>query len=237
VEKIKTGIEGLDNILGGGIPKGHCVLLAGSCGTGKTILCEQFLFHGAKKFNEKGVHIALGEPKETLINNMEGFNFFDTKLIDSGMIKIVDMNQDTRLKGVGMQNTQGLISLIREIIQNNNAKRVVIDSITAIGEGINDERKIRDFVFELGFQLRYLGCTTIMTSEIPPQTFLYSVFGVEEFIADGVILITEFERKGDLIRALQVIKMRGVNHSRNKHVLKIIEDGINLVPMFKAESE
>ena len=80
----------------------------------------------------------------------------------------------------------------------------------------------------------YLECTTLLVSEIPPQTFKYSIFGVEEFIADGVILLTEFERKGDLIRALQVIKMRGINHSRNKHVMEILDDGITLIPLFKA---
>jgi KaiC/GvpD/RAD55 family RecA-like ATPase len=96
---------------------------------------------------------------------------------------------------------------------------------------------VRDFVFELGYQLMYLECTTIMISEIPPQTFKYSMFGVEEFIADGVILLSEFERKGELIRALQVIKMRGVAHSRNKYAMKILDEGINLIPMFKAGVE
>ena len=83
----------------------------------------------------------------------------------------------------------------------------------------------------------YLECTTILISEIPPQVFKYSVYGVEEFIADGVMLMTEFERKGELIRAFQVIKMRGVKHSRNKYVMKILEDGVNLIPLFKAGIE
>ncbi len=232
-EQVKTGVEGLDEILAGGIPKGHNVLLAGSCGTGKTILGEQFLFDGARK-KEVGIYIALAEPREKIVKNMEDFKFYDQKLVDSGMVKIIDVSQDVRLRGLDMQNVSGVINLIRSIVQDNNAKRVVLDSITSLGEALGEEKKIRDFIFELGMQLAYMGSTMIMISEIPPQTFVYSVFGVEEFIADGVILITEFERKGELVRTLQVIKMRGVNHSRNKYVLKITEDGVNLIPMFKA---
>jgi KaiC/GvpD/RAD55 family RecA-like ATPase len=232
-ELIKTGISGLDGILGGGIPRGHTILLSGSCGTGKTILCEQFLFNGARE-GEPGVYIALSEPKEKILKNVDNFKFYDQKLLDSNMVKVVDITTDARLKGMELQNVPGIISLMRNLIEENNAKRVVIDSITHLAEALGGEEKIREFVFELGLQLSYMDTTMILISEIPPQKFVYSVFGVEEFIADGVILLTEFERKGDLIRALQVIKMRGVDHSRSKHILKITEEGVNLIPLFKA---
>ncbi|HHQ45154.1 MAG TPA: circadian clock protein KaiC [Candidatus Altiarchaeales archaeon] len=235
-KQLSTGIKNLDSILNGGIPEGHCVLVAGSCGTGKTILSQQFLFEGAK-LGENGVYFSLTEPREKMIKNMRDFSFFDENLIESGKIKIVDVTQDARLKGVGLSNVQGLINIITDVIESSGAKRIVIDSITALCENLEHEDKIRDFIFELNFQLMYLGCTNILISEIPPQEFKYSIYGVEEFIADGVILLTEFERKGDLIRALQVIKMRGLSHSRNKHVLKILEDGVTLVPLFKADME
>jgi len=232
-ELIKTGIPGLDGILGGGIPRGHAILLSGSCGTGKTILCEQFLFNGARE-GESGVYIALSEPKDKILKNVDNFKFYDQKLLDNNMLRFVDITTDARLKGMELQNVPGIISMMRNVIEENNAKRVVIDSITHLAEALGGEEKIREFVFELGLQLSYMDTTMILISEIPPQKFIYSVFGVEEFIADGVILLTEFERKGDLIRALQVIKMRGVDHSRSKHILKITEDGVNLIPLFKA---
>ncbi len=235
-ELVETGIKGLDEILMGGIPKGHCVLLAGSCGTGKTVMCHQFLFEGAKA-GEPGVYISLVEPTDKILKNMASFTFCDQKLIDEGKVRIVDMTQDVRLRGIEFSNVEGLIGIIKGIIEDNGAKRVAIDSITALCENIGERSKIRDFILELGFQLMYLECTTIMISEIPPQTFKYSVWGIEEFIADGVILLSDFERKGDLIRSLQVIKMRGVAHSRNKQVMKIMDEGINLLPMFKAGFE
>ncbi len=232
-EQLKTGVKGLDEILVGGVPDGHVVLLAGSCGTGKTVLCHQFLFQGAAE-GENGIYISLVEPRNKIIKNLQGFQFFDEKLVEQGKVSIVDMTQDARLKGIDFSNVEGLIGIIRGVIEDNDAKRVVIDSITALCENLNESGRIRDFIFELGFQLMYLECTTVMISEIPPQTFKYSMFGVEEFISDGVILLSEFERKGELIRALQVIKMRGIAHSRNKHVMKILDEGVNLIPMFKA---
>jgi circadian clock protein KaiC len=235
-EQLKTGIKGLDDILLGGIPRSHSVLLAGSCGTGKTVLAQQFLFQGARD-GENGVYISLVEPMDKILRNMSAFRFYDQQTVDDGRVTILDMTQDARLRGIEFSNIEGLLSIIRGIIEEKDGKRVVIDSVTALCESIGEKSRIRDFILEMGFQLMYLECTTMMISEIPPQTFKYSMFGVEEFIADGVILLSEFERKGDLIRALQVIKMRGIAHSRNKQVMKIMEEGINLVPMFKAGVE
>ncbi|MFH1404002.1 MAG: ATPase domain-containing protein [Candidatus Altiarchaeota archaeon] len=235
-DRLSTGVKELDEILNGGIPRGHCVLLAGSCGTGKTILCQQFLFAGADA-GEGGTYLALTEPRDKVVRNIQNFKFFKQEHIDNNKVKVVDLVQDTRLRGIGLNNVEGLIAIIEEILKSNNSKRLVIDSITALCENLLEGEKIRNFIFELAFRLMYLNVTTILISEIPPQTFKYSIFGIEEFVADGVIRLSEFERKGDLIRSLQVIKMRGMAHSRNKHVMKILDEGTVLVPMFKADME
>jgi len=235
-DKVKTGISGLDDILMGGIPRGNCVLLAGSAGTGKTVLSQQFLFKGASS-GDNGSYISLVEPADKIIKNMKAFTFYDPKMVTDNNVKVVDMTKDMRLRGLDFDDIAGLVSVIKDIVEDNNSKRVVIDSITALCENIQHKNKIRDFILELGFELMYLECTTILISEISPQTFKYSVYGIEEFIADGVVLLSDFERKGELIRTLQVIKMRGVGHSRNKQVMKIMDEGINLLPMFKAGVE
>ncbi|MDD5111449.1 MAG: ATPase domain-containing protein [Candidatus Altiarchaeota archaeon] len=235
-ERLKTGIKALDEILDGGIPRGHSIILAGSSGTGKTILAQQFLFSGARDGNI-GLYLSLSEPRDKIIKNLEDFTFFDKKLVESDMVKITDLSSNAGLKGVGLQDPTEIMGLIREIVLDSQAKRVVIDSITALAANFADDAKIRNFIYELEFELMYLDCTTLLISEIPPQTFKYSVYGIEEFIADGVILLTEFERKSELLRACQVVKMRGVNHSRSKYMLKILEDGINLIPFFNAGLE
>lgn len=233
IEQVKTGIEGLDNILEGGIPKGQSVLLAGSCGTGKTILCQQFLFTGAKEFDETGIYISLSESRDNILKNLESFEFYDKELIESDKIKIVDITQDARLMNLEPLTVKGIMNMVTSIIRDSDAKRAVIDSVTAICNSLGTERNIRDFLFELGLQMQYLDCTSIFISEIPPMKFQYSVFGVEEFITDGVILMREHEEKGDLIRTLQVVKMRGISHSRNRHIVEISTTGVELKPMFE----
>lgn len=233
VNKIKTGIEGLDSLLDGGIPQGHLILLAGSCGTGKTILSQEFLFTGARESDENGIYISLSESRDKMIRNLEEFGFFDTDIVESNKIRIVDITQDARLMNLEPLTVNGIMNMITGIIKDSKAKRVVVDSITAICSALSDDRNIRDFLFEIGLQLQYLDCTTIFISEVPPMKFQYSVFGIEEFISDGVILLSEFEDKGDLIRTLQVVKMRGVDHSRNKQIMQITKEGIELKPMFE----
>ena len=169
-----------------------------------------------------------------MIANLESFSFYDAKLMEQNKIKIVDITQDARLMNLEPLTVNGVMNMISSIIRDSEAKRVVIDSVTAICNSLGTEKNIRDFLFELGLQLEYLDCTTLFISEVPPMEFTYSVFGVEEFIADGVILLREHEDKsGNLIRTLQVVKMRGVNHSRARNVMEITKDGIQLKPMFE----
>jgi len=233
MKKLKTGVEELDRILEGGIPAGHAVLLSGSCGTGKTILTQQFLFTGAKKFNEVGLYISLSESRDKMMENLSGFDFYDQKIVDEGKVKILDITQDARLMNMEPLTIKALMNMISSIIRDSKAKRVVIDSITAICNSLETERNIREFILELGLQLQYLDCTTILISEVQPMSLRYSVYGIEEFIADGVILLREMEQKADLLRTLQVIKMRGVNHSRTRQILEITEEGISLKPWFE----
>jgi len=232
-EKIRTGIEGLDNLLDGGLPKAHCILLAGSCGTGKTILCQQFLFTGAREYNDSGVYISLSESRDKMVGYLEQFEFFDRAYIDSRLIRIVDITQDPRLMNFQPLSARTILDIIVSVIRENNAKRVVIDSLTAICTALGDDADIRGFIFELGLQLQFLNCTTILISEVPPMSFQYSVYGIEEFITDGVILMRELENKGDLLRTLQVVKMRGAGHSRSRSILEISTKGVELKPMFE----
>ncbi len=230
---ITTGVKELDEILTGGIPEGNAVLLAGSCGTGKTILSEEFLFRGAKENKEVGIYISLSESRDKIIQNLEGFGFYDPELTENGLIKILDITEDARLVNLEPLTVNGIINMIASIIRDSGAKRVVIDSITGICNTLGSDRKIREFIFELGLQLSYMDCTTVFISEVPPMSHQYSVYGVEEFIADGVIILGYYEDKGELIRTLQVVKMRGVDHSRKKQIMEITSDGIVLKPLFE----
>ena len=235
----RTGIEELDYQMGGGFPTGNSVLVTGCSGSGKTTLCMQFLFNGARN-NERGAFFTITEPLFKLTKNLEGFRFYDKKLIESGMVNIIDLRIISERLGLDtekytVEDAGALLEILKDIADELEVKRLVIDSITALCYRLQSREMIRDFIFKLGTSLAMMNCTTLLTSEVPPQTFKFSQYEIEEFISDGIIFLGDVERKGDLIRTLQVVKMRGTSHTRAKFSVNISTDrGIEIVPLLKA---
>ena len=237
--RCKTGIESLDIELNGGIPVGHTVLVSGGSGVGKTTLCMQFLSNGVK-IGEKGVFFTATETIQKLKKFQSGFDFYDENKIKSGELCIIDLWSISDRLGLhperySFEEANILFEVIRDITKELGAKRLIIDSITSLCYRLQTPENIRDFIFKLGSSLTAMMCTTLLTSEIPPRVFKYSQYEIEEFIADGIIFLGDVERKGDLIRTLQVVKMRGTSHGRAKFVLTMSsKNGIELAPMLKA---
>jgi len=237
-EICSTGIHELDFQMNGGIPLGNTVLTTGCSGSGKTTLCMQFLFNGARN-GERGVFFTITEPLFKLTKNLEGFDFYDKKLIESGMVNIIDLRIISERLGLDaekytVEDAGALLDILKDIADELNVKRLVVDSITALCYRLQTREMIRDFIFKLGTSLAAMNCTTLLTSEVPPQTFKFSQYEIEEFISDAIIFVGDIERRGDLIRTLQIVKMRGTSHSRAKFAMNIsAERGIELVPLLK----
>jgi len=238
----KTGISALDEKLGGGFPNGNTVLLVGCSGSGKTTLCMEFLTNGAN-LGERGVFFTITEPLFKLTKNMEQFNFYDKKLIENGMVNIIDLRIISDRLGLdaekySVEDASALLDVLKDIADELQVKRLVIDSITALCYRLKSDEMIRDFIFKLGSSLAAMGCTTVLTSEIPPVRhgeIKYSKYGIEEFIADGIVFLGDVERKGDLVRTLQLVKMRGTSHSRSKFAMNISQKrGVELTPLLKS---
>ncbi len=233
-----TGIQELDFHMGGGIPLGNTVLVTGSSGCGKTTLCMQYLFEGAKN-NEPGIFFTITEPLFKLTKNMESYSFYDKNAIEEGKVNIIDLRVISERLGLNSEkyseeDAGALLDILKDIADELNAKRLVVDSITALCYHLQSRELIRDFIFKLGTNLAMMDCTTLLTSEIPPQTFKFSQYDIEEFISDGIIFLGDIDRQGDLIRTLQVVKMRGCHHSRSKYAMNInTQRGIEITPLIK----
>ncbi len=236
-----TGIEGLDNILEGGIPRGNMVLVAGSVGTGKTTLCLEFLVRGAER-GERSLFLSVTEASSKLIQNLSTFEFFRRDLIDQGSLVFVDLPVLYDRLGLGHEELTPeeigiLIRTIRDLVRSLGAKRLVLDSLTSVCYRIRRDEQIRDFMLRLGQELNEAGCTSLLVSEIGPTPGRYSLHGVEEAIVDGVILLWNTRRMGDILRVVQIVKMRGTAHSRAQYVLELTPIGILMAPHLKGGRE
>ena len=232
-----TGIEGLDNILGGGIPKGNMVLVAGSVGTGKTTLSLEFLVRGAER-GERSLFLSVTEASEKLKQNLSGFEFFRTELIDQGMLAFVDVPVIYDKLGLDreemtLEEIDLLLKAVEGLIVELGVQRVVLDSLTSLCYRIRRDERIRDFMLKLNQMLSSHGCTSLLVSEIGQLAGRYSLHGVEEAIVDGVVLLGSTRRQGDLLRIVQVIKMRGTSHSRAQYVLELTPIGLLMAPHLK----
>lgn len=239
-ERCITGIEGLDHVLNGGIPRGNTVLIAGSVGTGKTSICIEFLIHGALE-SENSLYLSVTEPSAKLLKNVIPFQFFEDRLMKQGRLRFVDLPALYEKLGIDKaafesEEVKLLVDTIAELVEENDVKRFVLDSVTSVNYRLKDAELIRDFLLRLGTVLSSKGCTSLLVSEHGPADGGALRGNVEEAIADGVIVTGNLERRGDLLRTLQVVKMRGTSHSRAKYVLDLTTEGVLLVPLLKGGS-
>jgi circadian clock protein KaiC len=223
-----TGIVEFDDIIGGGFPKGSIILLAGSSGSGKTIFSFKWLFEGVKN-NENGIYITLTEPLFKSLKNLESMSFYDRNAIEQEKVKIIDIEDICEKEKFDQEK---IIDFIEENVKQTNAKRLCIDSVTAIAYNLDDKAKIRKFIFELGKILSTLGCTTILTSEVGDEK-KFSVYEVEEFISDVILRLDQIKERDELQRRMQIIKMRGRSYKADDIDFKISECGIIVFPRIR----
>ncbi|MDO8647663.1 MAG: ATPase domain-containing protein [Candidatus Diapherotrites archaeon] len=222
VEKIQTGIEGLDKLLQGGFPKGAIVLLSGGAGTLKTIAATQFLYNGAKLYKEPGIFVTVEESVKNIGWNIESFNWDIKGLEEKNLIKLyrLKLNPERDIKTQVDEELKTIGDLIKKI----GAKRLVIDSTTAFGVWIKEPGELRYLLYKFTNDLKELGCTTILTAETKGGKTDFSAFGVEEFVVDGVVAMY-FSPPN---RSIFVRKMRGTDHSKKVHPMELNANGVEV---------
>ncbi|MFH1055444.1 MAG: ATPase domain-containing protein [Candidatus Altiarchaeota archaeon] len=228
MERVSTGVAGLDEMLQGGFIVGRSYLVAGGPGAGKTILCMQFLMDGVKN-NERGLYVALEEQAHELKDDMAVFGW------DIQRIRILDTMQDLTsgvwtIKTTGVIskpefNLKSLIEAIRNIIASYKPKRIVIDSLTSVKMLYNEQSEVRKELLGFINFLESTGCTVLLTSEVTGPEIV-----MEEFLASGVIKINLIENNGERVSAISVQKMRGSNFDKHMRPIKVTNSGIVVFP-------
>jgi len=223
-KRVKTGIDGLDDVMGGGFEPGSVNLLCGGPGTGKSIFALQFLVNGVEKFDEPGVYITFEESKSNIFKHVAGFGWDLKKLEDQGKLAIIEYTPENVKKL--LTEGGGEVDLV---VENIKAKRIVIDSLTAFALLFNDGLARMEAFLDLFKLIKRWGCTALLIAEDEQDVKKHNPQGIE-FEVDGVILMYNI-RKGDVReRALEILKIRGVSHSNRIFPMKITNKGIVLFP-------
>lgn len=232
VQKLRTAIEGLDEIAHGGLPIGRTTLVSGTSGTGKTLLAIQFLYHGIKFFDYPGVFVTFEESPKDIITNARSFGWDLQSLIDQGKMFILDASPDPEgQEVVGNFDFSALIERIQYAINKYKAKLVSIDSVTAIFQQYDAASVVRREIFRLVARLKLLNVTSIMTTERVEEYGPIARFGVEEFVSDNVIIIRNVLEGERRRRTIEILKLRGTTHMKGEYPFTITEDGINIFPL------
>ena len=236
----RTGIEGLDELLGGGVPRGRCILVIGGPGTGKTILGAQFIYNGAKKYGEKGLIVTLEEGEELLKTDMSRLGLNLDELESSGAIKIIDhsvvnylpserFKELVKFMGMPVFKAASLLEALKTGITSIKASRVVIDSISALTFQVTEPVERRLYTMLIFKTLLDSGCTSIVISEAKTSQ-LEREFIFEEYLSDGVIVLQNIYQEGSLIKSVYVEKLRGASHDTQPRPYRIDYGGITVFP-------
>ncbi|MEC4985507.1 MAG: circadian clock protein KaiC [Oscillatoria sp. PMC 1068.18] len=232
VQKIRTMIEGLDEISHGGLPIGRTTLVSGTSGTGKTLFAIQFLYNGIKYFDDPGVFVTFEESPSDIIQNAHSFGWKLQELIDEGKLFILDASPDPEgQEVVGNFDLSALIERIQYAIRKYKAKRVSIDSVTAIFHQYDGASVVRREIFRLVARLKQVGVTSILTTERTEEYGSVARFGVEEFVSDNVAIVRNVLEGERRRRTVEILKLRGTTHMKGEYPFTITNNGINIFPL------
>ena len=234
-KKVPTGIEGFDSIAHGGIPAGRTTLLSGTSGSGKTVFSMEFLVRGIQNHGVPGVFVTFEETPQDIISNMKGFGWDLKSWVDQGKLIFVDASpvEDEETTEVGEFDLSGFIARVIHAVNKIHAKRIAVDSISALFPRYSDQMVIRRDIYRLSSMLKKMGVTTILTAErINNEDDQIARFGVEEFVSDNVILLHNYldRIRGDRKRSIEILKFRGTTHESQETPLLVLDDGVHVFP-------
>ncbi|MBY0503604.1 MAG: circadian clock protein KaiC [Bryobacteraceae bacterium] len=237
IEKLSTGIPGLDLITEGGLPKGRTTLVAGTSGSAKTILAAQFLAAGIESTGEGGVFVTFEESPADIRANMRSLNWNIDRWEAEGKWAFVDASPEPESIVIsGSYDLGALAARIEYAVRKVKATRVSLDSLGAIFTQLPDSSVIRRELFRIGLVLKGMAVTALMTAERTEEYGEISRHGVEEFVADNVIILRNSLDDEKRRRTIEVLKFRGTRHQRGEFPFTIVNgEGIVVIPLSALE--
>jgi circadian clock protein KaiC len=238
VQKVPTGIPGFDFIANGGLPRGRTALVTGTAGSGKTIFANQFLAEGIRRYAENGVFITFEERPSDIRRNMMSFGWDIDSWQSSGRWTFVDATPDPaqEVTIVGDYDFGGLLARIEHAIRQVGAQRVVLDSIGAVFSQFQNSTRVRHELFRIAAALREMRVTAVLTAERVEEYGAIARHGIEEFVADNVIILRNVLEDEKRRRTIEILKFRGTTHHKGEYPFTVMpQGGIIVIPLSAIE--
>ncbi|HSJ25355.1 MAG TPA: circadian clock protein KaiC [Longimicrobiales bacterium] len=238
VTRLETGIPGFDTVADGGLPTGRATLIAGTAGSGKTVFATQFLACGIRDFDEPGVFITFEDTPADIRTNMRGFGWDIEAWERDGKWAFVDASPrpEDQAVLVGDFDLSALLARMEAAIRRTGAKRVAMDSVNALFSLYRDHAVLRAELYRIVNTIKALGITTVFTGERTEDYGPITRFGVEEFVADNVVILRNILDEERRRRTLEILKFRGATHQRGEFPFTVDAGrGIIVIPLSAME--
>lgn len=224
-ERCATRVSRLDDLVGAGIPRGSSLLVGGAAGSGKTVLLLEFVYRGAAECGEKGIIFSFEETPERLLATARGLGWDFEAQMRAGMLEVVFIPQPDIV-------VEQHLLMIRERVEASGARRVAIDSLSVFLHKVNDPQVVREKVFQLASVVQSVSAVGFFATDIPYGSAQLSRTGVEETVADGVILLSLVENGLERRRFIEVYKLRNTAHLSGRHTMDITVGGVQIYPRY-----
>ena len=233
VEKLRTGISSLDIIAKGGLPKNRTTLISGTAGSGKTVFAVQFLAAGIAN-GEPGVFVTFEESAADIRANMRSFGWDLAQWEAEGKLAFVDASPDPNIETVeaGSFDLGALLARVENAVKKVKATRVSVDSLGAVFSQFSDQTMVRGELFRIATGLKAMGVTAVLTAERTEDHGPVARFGVEEFIADNVMILRNVLEAESRRRTIEILKFRGCDHQKGEFPFTIVpKGGVIVIPL------
>jgi len=227
IQKLATGIGSFDVIAKGGLPENRTTLLSGTAGSGKTVFAMQFLAAGIRDVGQSGVFVTFEESAADIRKNMRSFGWDLEAWEREGKLAFVDASPDPHIEVIesGGFDLGALLARMENAVRKVGAKRVSVDSLGAVFSQFSDQSIVRRELFRIASALKGMGVTAVLTAERTEDYGPIARFGVEEFIADNVMVLRNVLDEEIRRRTIEILKFRGTDHQKGEYPFTIVPDG------------